>query len=161
MASVAGRFKNKQHTTGSASQSDMADASAAFSNFLSVQKALRKGTREGAENHLGWAVEYSPPLSREAEDWLHAYKPKNWYTKCETQCETLNIDFEKVRQHLQWTTVIAEAIDHGDRAFCYGAVHKFSQHDLKHAELVLTPAQIVSEEIQASGGRRLHLHHLV
>lgn len=117
----------------------------ALSSYLSIQKALTAVRREGKGNQLGW-VPYRPA---QLEDYPE--RPADWESACEKQCEKLGIDSGETKCHLEWATGLAGSIDKGQKAFCYGAVHRFPDHDVKHAQLVVHPtATAPAEKAKAS-----------
>ncbi|GAQ86572.1 hypothetical protein KFL_002970100 [Klebsormidium nitens] len=96
-------------------------------------------------NQLGWvAFESSPEVGDAAKRWLGLDGSCDWKTACKKQCKELGINFKTVRHHLARTTEIAQSIGDGGTAFCYGAVHRFQEHDIKHALLLLRPVKLTA-----------------
>lgn len=126
----------------------------ALSSYLSIQKALKAVRKERKGNQLGW-VPYRPA---QLEDYPE--RPADWESACEQQCEKLGIDFGETKCHLEWATGLAGSIEKGQKAFCYGAIHRFPDHDVRHAELVLNPTAAAPQKKAKASLRARKYDHL-
>lgn len=116
---------------------------ASVETYLSMQKALKAVMCEGQGNQLGWVMVERSEEDEEARCWFDNAS-RDWQTACKKQCEDLGVNFETVQHHLKRTTELAKVIGEGETSFCYGAVHRFLEHDIKHAKLLLRPVCMVA-----------------
>lgn len=118
-----------------------------YDTFKGVLKQVREGqTYEGVplRNKLGWvcyaAQEYYGAYNHLEYGVYEAEAALMWdYKECDKMCTGLNLDFSKVKVHLDWAAGYARAIDRGHSRFCYGGAEEFHPHDLRFANLHVIP----------------------
>lgn len=90
-------------------------------------------------NVLGWVC-YAAEDHKEVKGYDLGYKDCEasmaWdHQQSRQLCKQLDLKFKKVKLHLAWAAGYAKGIDSGNSLFCYGAVNRLDEHDLKHAKL--------------------------